>query len=324
MIKIGILGAAQAAPSAIIEPVSLRDDCEISVVACRDRARGESFAEQHNIPDVETDYRKMVNRNDVDLVYNALPPSRHADLSIAALESGKAVLCEKPFAMNAMEARQMVAAAKETGLPLIEAFHYRFHPAFKRILEILQSGELGKVVRMEAVFVAPVPFREGEVRHTLSIGGGSLMDMGCYPVHWSRMVMGSEPKVIKSDCFTDQPNIDVTTKADLAFKNGATAVIECSMDTNRPFQSELKIWCKKGRLHFDNPLLPHSGHLITIERDGVIKTEVLDGRKTYDYQLEHMLGIMKGGVELITGGNDAISNMEVIDNIYKHAGLPVR
>ena len=226
--------------------------------------------------------------------------------------------------MNASEAQQMSEASNQTGLPIIEAFHYRFHPAFFRMLEILKADAIGDIQYMQAVFVAPVPYRSGEVRHTLAIGGGSLMDMGCYPVHWSRMVMGGEPDVSRAECFADQPGIDITTKAELIFKNGAIAAIECSMDGKRPFQAELTIWGEKGKLHFDNPLSPHSGHLITVESEDYNEAEIVDGRRTYDYQLEHILNVMRGIVEPIGGGNDSISNMRVIDKIYKHAGLPVR
>jgi predicted dehydrogenase len=324
MLKIGILGASQIAPYGIIEPVSLRDDCEITVVGCRDLARGKLFAKQHNIADVETDYHALVQRDDIDLVYNALPPSRHADLSIAALEAGKPVLCEKPFAMNASEAIKMADAAIRTGLPLVEAFHYRFHPAFQRALEIIQAGEIGDITKMHAIFVAPVPYREGEVRHTLAIGGGSLMDMGCYPIHWSRMIMGEEPTVSEAKCITHQLNVDTTTTATLMFSHGRTSHIECSMDASREFQAELTVYGTKGELHFHNPLSPHNGHLITIKSGGSERTETVDGQSTYELQLAHMIDVITKKTTPMCGGNDAIANMKTIDAIYIAAGLTTR
>ena len=107
MIRIGILGAAKIAPKAIIDPASSRDDCMIHAVAARDVEKARAYAQEHGIEHVETDYEALVRRDDLDLIYNALPPHRHAELSIAALEAGKAVLCEKPFAMNSAEAARM-------------------------------------------------------------------------------------------------------------------------------------------------------------------------------------------------------------------------
>lgn len=324
MLRIGILGASQIAPYGMIEPVALRDDCEIVAVACRNLTRGKQFAQQHNIPFVETDYHALINRDDIDLIYNTLPPSRHADLSIAALEAGKPVLCEKPFAMNSIEAQKMSDAAIRTNIPLIEAFHYRFHPAFKRLLDIIQTGEIGKIIEMNAIFVAPVPFKEGEVRHTLSIGGGSLMDMGCYPVHWSRMVMGEEPIVISAKCITHQENVDTTTTAKLAFSDGRFSFIECSMDANKEFQAEFTILGAQGEIHFQNPLAPHNGHSITVKSHNTERKEVIDGKSTYDLQLAHIIDVIKNNATPIGGYDDAVSNMSVIDKIYIKAGLTPR
>lgn len=324
MIRIGILGASQVAPYALIEPVTLRGDCEISVIACRDRERGEVYAKLYDIPVVVTDYLEMVRRNDVDLVYNCLPPFRHADLSIAALEYGKTVLCEKPFAMNAMDAQKMADASNKADIPLIEAFHYRYHPAFVRMLDIIKSGQIGKVHKINACFVAPVPFEEGEVRHTLSIGGGSLMDMGCYPIHWCRMIAESEPEVVGANCFTQSANIDISTTAELSFNNGITASIECSMDANRKFEAWISVFGENGKIYFENPLGPHNGHFITTEQNGIKRTETVAGRRSYDYQLEHVIDIMKGNVKAIGGGSDSVANMVVVDSIYRAAGLTPR
>jgi predicted dehydrogenase len=324
MIKIGVLGAAQVAPYGIITPVSLREDCEINVIACRDIGRGKAFASLYNIPNLETSYKALIQRDDVDLVYNALPPHRHADLSIAAVEAGKTVLCEKPFAMNAKEAQRMLDASIRTGIPIIEAFHYQYHPAFSRLLEILRSGEIGEIRGTNAIFVAPVPYREGEVRHTLEIGGGTLMDMGCYPIHWSRMIMGKEPMVKSADAWCERSNVDTTTKAELLFDDDVLSTIECSMDSQKPFQAELSVFGTKGRIHFENPLAPQNGHLLTIEKEGMVRTEKVAGGTTYDLQLAYTIDVMKGEAAIVRNSRDSVANMTIIDEIYRKASLPLR
>ena len=195
MIRMGILGAAKIAPKAFIESATRRDDCEIVCVAARDSARASAYAAEHGIPEIAESYEALIARPDIDLIYNALPPHRHADLTIAALEAGKAVLCEKPFAMNAAEARRMVEASRRTGRPLVEAYHYRFHPMFLNVLEQVQSGAIGKLCAIRSEFSVAIKYRPGELRHDPALGGGALMDLGCYALHWARIVAGSEPAV---------------------------------------------------------------------------------------------------------------------------------
>ncbi len=324
MIRIGILGASRIVPEAILHPAAMRGDCEIVALGCSDPQRGGEFAARHAIASVYTDYQELIRRGDIDLVYNALPPSRHADLSIAALAAGKAVLCEKPFAMNADEAAQMVTAANQANSPLIEGFHYRHHPAFQYALSAVEDGAIGTIERFEAVFVAPVPYAPGDLRHTLALGGGSLMDMGCYPVHWARQFLAGTPAVRAANCQCDIDNIDITTVAELEFAGGVMARIECSMDAGRPFGSCLTIRGSHGMLQFDNPLAPHLGHTIIIDGRAGRTSETLPGQSTYELQLDHTIRAMRGQADPLCGGHDAVANMAAIDAIYQKAGLARR
>ncbi len=163
----------------------------------------------------------------VDLVYNALPPAGHAQWTIAALEAGKDVLCEKPFAMNAAQVRRMNDAAARSGKYLVEAFHYRHHAVMQRAVAIARSGELGTLTSAEAFFEVPIPYRAGELRWTREQGGGALMDLGCYPVHTLRAVLGGEPKVLSAECVLEH-GVDVSTRAALDFA-GVAATLSCSM-----------------------------------------------------------------------------------------------
>jgi len=293
MIKIGILGAAKIAPKALISPASLRDDCEITCVASRNEQKAKNFAREHNIPNVETSYEALVERDDIDLVYNALPPNRHCDLSVVALRAGKAVLCEKPFAMNAQEAQQMVDASIKYDRPLIEGFHYRYHPAFVRYLEIIRSGTIGNVKSIDAAFDVAIPYREGELRHVPELGGGALMDLGCYPVHWVRTIMGAEPVSVTASCETERPGIDISTSADVTFANGVLTKIGTSMADGMPFRAEITVIGSAGTAHMEN----------------------------LDHQLDHVMAVLSGDTLPITAGEDAVANMKLIDAIYRSAGL---
>lgn len=323
-VRIGILGAAKIAPKAIIAPCSKRSDCEVVAVAARDPSKAKAYAETHNIPHFETNYEALVRRDDVDLIYNALPPARHADLSIAALEAGKSVLCEKPFAMNAAEALKMVQTAERTGGHLLEAFHHRFHPVFMHIMDVIGSGQLGTIKHIEAIFNVAIPDTPGELRHELALGGGALMDLGCYPSHWIRTVCGATPTVTSAEITEGRPGIDVRTVANLSLPNGGTATLTTDMLPNTAFHAFLDIKAENGRLRVENPLHPHLGHKIELTLNGETSKTVLESNSTYDYQLAHVLDVIHGNTAPLTGGTDALENMQLIDAIYQAGGLSVR
>ncbi|MBT8088956.1 MAG: Gfo/Idh/MocA family oxidoreductase, partial [Gammaproteobacteria bacterium] len=134
MIRFGILGAARIAPVAVIRPAALLPAVKVTAVAASSPGKARAFADQHDVPGIAENYSALIDSADVDAVYNALPPNLHEQWTVAALKSGKHVLCEKPFAMNAAQARRMVDTADASKRILVEAFHYRFHPYFQRVL----------------------------------------------------------------------------------------------------------------------------------------------------------------------------------------------
>ena len=317
-IRIGILGAAKIAPPVVINPSRDNPDFEVVAVAARDPERATAYAAEHKIPHVAKDYDALVRRDDVDLVYNALPPGGHARWTIAALEARKHVLCEKPFAMNAAQVRRMNAAAAKTGRKLVEAFHYRHHVVMKRAVEITRSGELGKVVRANADFSVPILYREGELRWTREQGGGALMDLGCYPTHALRSVMAVEPEVLRATCALEH-DVDVTTKADLDFA-GVPATLTCSMNPER-FGATLKLTGEKGTLEIANYLAPQMGCRFTVTVGGAERKEPTEGDATYVAQLKELGDVLlRGKAQLITNA-DSLGNMTTIDAIYAAAGV---
>src|ERR1700723_3473462 len=178
MFRIGLLGASKIARGAVIAPAKANDDFEVVAVGARDAGRARAYADKYGIEHVAGSYAELVARDDVDVVYNALPPSGHVEWTIAALEAGKAVLCEKPFAMNAGEARRMTEAAASTGQLLIEAFHYRFHPVMRQAEALMRAGALGRVSRATAEFKGTIPRSPDELRWRAELGGGGLIDLG--------------------------------------------------------------------------------------------------------------------------------------------------
>lgn len=313
-LRIGILGAARIAPSALIAPAAATGVAEVVAVASRDAGRARAFADEHGLPIVATDYQALVEHPEVEAVYNALPPARHAEWTIAALAAGKPVLCEKPFAMNAGEAQAMVAASRAHGQVLMEAFHYRFHPLFERVLDIVASGEIGEARRMKAVFSTSIDQTETELRYDPALGGGALMDLGTYCLHWVRTVAGSEPKVSAASCVLGGAGVDISTKATLAFARGLMAEIVCDMAGS--VRATLDIEGAEGRMRVINPLAPQLGHMIEVTREGeAARRETVSREPTYDFQLRAFVDAVRGEETPLTGGDDAVAQMDLIDRI---------
>jgi predicted dehydrogenase len=326
MIRIGILGAARIAPRGIVTPANALLGTEVVAVGARNLERAQDFAAQHSIPFACGSYGELIARDDVDLVYVALPPSAHLEWCVKALASGKHVLVEKPFANNAQDAARMVAAARAANRHLIEGFHYRFHPLFERALSMLKSGAVGKIRHIEAVFNADLPDTPGELRYIEALGGGALMDLGCYCMHWIRTVAGDEPTVVKARARCGTPGVDLDVDADLAFTSGPTANLKCSMqpEDGKLFR-RLRVTGDAGMLELDNPVSPHSGATLSLEApDAPLPQFVSGGDTTFHYQLRHVLEVIEGRAAPITGGDDAIGNMRAIDAIYRAAGLRPR
>ncbi|MEY2935857.1 MAG: hypothetical protein RL033_6606 [Pseudomonadota bacterium] len=323
-LRFGILGAAKIAPGALIQPAKLGTEATVDVVAARDPERARRYAAEHGIPRVARDYAEVVNDPEVDVIYNPLPMNQHAHWTIEALRAGKHVLCEKPFAANAQEAEEMVRVAEETGLLLVEAFHYRYHPLFERVLTIVQSGQLGTIRHMEGVFKVAIKDKD-DLRHRYDTAGGATMDLGCYPLHWMRTVAGTEPRVLSARAEQGAPDVDVVMQAELAFPGGITAHMLTSMADHEKFSTSLRVEGQNGTMLVQNPLAPHNGHELRLQLGGEDHVEKVEGHgSTYRYQLIAFADAVRTGKKLPTMGADSVHQMRLIDAVYRAAGLPVR
>ena len=226
MTRIGTLGAARIAPTALLKPARDVHGVEVMAVAARDRSKAHAFATKHAIPRVLDSYEQLIADPEIDAIYNPLPNGLHAEWTIAALEAGKHVLCEKPFTANAHEAEAVAAvAARHPELVLMEAFHWRYHPLAERIRGIIASGELGKVRNIETYMCIPLPL-PNDIRFDIGLAGGALMDTGCCAIHQLRTFADAtgagEPHVAKAEAKTlhKRPSIDRWIRAELDFENG--------------------------------------------------------------------------------------------------------
>ncbi|MEM9314586.1 MAG: Gfo/Idh/MocA family oxidoreductase [Pseudomonadota bacterium] len=317
MIRLGILGAARIAREAVLEPLKKLKHGSVVSIASRSLPRAREFATRHGIPRVASDYRELLADPELDAIYIGLPPSEHEHWTIAALNAGKHVLCEKPFAMNAAEAQKMRAASLGADRVLMEAYHYRFHPLFERIMKAVRGHELGSLQHIEAWFNVPITFSSGEFRYSSRLGGGALMDLGCYPLHWSRTVAGREPTVLSASAQRHSQGVDLAVKARLDFGAGLTAAISASMSPELPqgLDAQLFLQGSAGSLLAANPLAPHLGHRLTIDSGEGGRSECLEDETTYYHQMRHFLEVLEQGAAPLIPLTDSVAQMTGIDAI---------
>ncbi len=284
-LRFGILGAAHIVPNALVKPAEQVPGVELTAIAARDPARARTFAHEHGIARVHATYDDLLSDPEVNVIYNPLPNSLHCKWSIAALQAGKHVLCEKPIASNADEAGQMAKVAEETGLMLVEAFHYRYHPLADRVHEIMHDGSLGRLLHVEGQFSVPIP--APNIRYDWSLAGGATM-------------------------------------ADLELEGGATARMICSMKLDSALAVSFSARGERGELTVTNPVGPHWGHQLIVKAGGEEKSETVPGDTSYTHQLRAFAAAMRGESSFPTGAREGIINMRVIDDVYRAAGLPPR
>jgi len=296
-------------------------DAVVVSVAARDRGRAERFARRHGIAGVHPDYAALVADPRIDAIYNPLPNSLHAEWCIRALEAGKHVLCEKPVAADAAEAEAMAAAAVRTGRVLMEAFHYRYHPLFVRMQDVVASGELGTVRHLEAHFCIVLP-SPGDIRFRTDLAGGALMDTGCYTVSLLRHLTGDEPTVDGASAVWTRGGVDRWLEARLSFSGGRTARITCALASRDLFRIRARVEGSAGVLDVLNPIAPQLFHRLRVATSAGRRREHVPGPPSYEGQLRAFVSAVRDGTPVPTGPADAVANMRVIDAIYAAAGRP--
>jgi len=322
-LRVGILGAARIAPAAMIRPARNSEEVEVVAVAARDPEKAARFAAKHGIARVLPTYQQLVEDPDVDAVYNPLPNGLHGRWTLAALAAGKPVLCEKPFTANAAEAATVADASGRAGVVVMEAFHYRYHPLFARVLELLHNGAVGEVRTIETWLCFPLPSRR-DIRWQLDLAGGATMDAGCYTIHMLRHLAAAEPRVVSARAKLRSPEVDRAMEIEAAFGDGRTGRAICSMWSSRVLRVGLRVTGDAGELRVLNPLGPNIYHRLVVKTTGGRHAEHLTRRPTYEFQLDAFADAVLRGVAPITGPADAIANMTVIDAAYGAAGLKER
>ena len=323
-LRIGILGAARIADEGIVAPARTLGH-QVVAVAARDRGRAEAFAAERGIARVHDSYADVIADPDVDLVYNALVNSLHARWNIAALQAGKHILSEKPLTSNAEQARAVRAAALASPARIAEGFHYRHHPVNLRLRELVTSGKLGGVRRVDLVLAVPAP-PESDPRWSRELAGGATMDLGCYVLDAARQLgqwIGAAPQIVTVDAALRTPEVDASMRVELAYPGGVTG--RCVWDMNAA--DRIMTWTVTGtRGAATSPAfaVPHADNRLLVTRDGQASEEVLGDLTSYTYQLARLAEDLQGGQPFPVGIDGSVANAELIDECYRRVGLSPR
>ena len=336
-IRIGVLGAARIAERVLMEPARAVPSVTVAAIATRDKARAESFALTHGLPVAHASYELLLADPGIDAVYIPLPNSLHAPWTLRAIDAGKHVLCEKPFASNAREAASVTAAAGKSGLVVMEAMHYRYHPLVRRLTALISDGAIGTPRHIQAWTKWPVR-DPADIRYDYALGGGALMDGGCYAIDCLRLIAAAagagEPSVTGAlaDPVAGTP-ADRALAARLDFANGLTGWFESAFTRDGDFNADVHVIGETGHLWLRNFVLAHEGRLLMTQNGTVAlaqsaadlrPAEDYDDDTTFAWQLRAFSAAVTAGAPFETTAANATETMRIIDDAYRAAGLPLR
>jgi predicted dehydrogenase len=262
MLRWGLVSTARI-NDRIIDAVNRSDRSTLVGVGSRDASRAQEYAQAHSIPLSFGDYRDLIDSDAVDAVYVSLPNHLHADWSIAALEAGKHVLCEKPLALTVADIDRMIEAAHRTGNVLQEASAPRFHPQTSDIASIVASGRLGRILLCQGTFEFTLPATV-DIRLDPEIGGGAMWDVGCYPVTFFQAVLGENPTVVYGRAFVGPTGVDLAFAGTMGYASGTSVQFTASMTT--PMARSARIVGERGSLELDQPWLTNIGGMTSVRQ----------------------------------------------------------
>ena len=284
ILRWGLLSTARI-NTRLIPPLNASKRNRLAAVASRSQATADSYASEWKIPRALGSYDALLNDPEIDVIYNPLPNSLHAEWTIKALRAGKHVLCEKPMALTLAELDAMAEAAEESGRVLAEAFMYRHHPQTLKAKEFVADGSLGKLQLIKSSFTF-VLTHEGDVQLDKALGGGSIWDLGCYPISYARTMIGAEPLEVFGWQVTGATGIDMSFIGQMRFQNDVHAQFDCGFAS--PEHSFIEIVGTEGTLNIPVPFQPGKKEKIYFTHGKKTDTIEIKGQELYIGEVEDM------------------------------------
>lgn len=314
--RLGIISTAAIGTDYLI-PAVRRGEHTIQAIASRTEDRARAVADELDIPDAYGSYESLFEASNVDAVYNPLPNGLHAEWSKRAADHGLHVLCEKPLASDASEARELVEYCDDRDVVLMEAFMYRYHPRNLRAKELAEQ-ELENVHHVSGTLKFPLA-DPSDIRLDPDLAGGSLMDLGCYPVSVARWILGEPDRVFAFAHDSRDCGVDTRMDGVLEYDSGAHAQFDCSFDT---------LDVQRYRIEGDNGWIEAEREVtynapaetptsLEYHIDGRQGVEEFDPADQYRLEVDHFAECIENEEAPQTGGQDSIDNMRVIDALYE-------
>ncbi len=323
-VRWGVLGSADIAVKKVIPAMKAATLCDVVAIASRSADRARATADDLGIPNSYGGYQDLLDDPDVEAVYIPLPNHLHAEWAIAAAGAGKHVLCEKPMAMTSAQARKMIDAADRAGVKLMEAFMYRLHPLWVQVRRLIDDGAIGELLAVQSFF-SYYNDDPGDIRNQVDAGGGSLYDVGCYPVNVARMLFDTEPTDVMAAIRRDPDSgTDVLTSVVLDF-DGRHGTFTCS--TRLEDDQRVHIQGTEGRLLVEIPYnIPNNRPtrvLVIAGGDppvepGIVVHQV-PAADQYGVQADAFSFAIREDAPVPTPPEDAVANLEVIERIFDDA-----
>lgn len=316
-VRWGVLSSANIGKKAVIPAIRQSRNGEALALASRSADQASEVAAALNIPRAYSSYEALLADPEIEAVYIPLPNSMHREWTIRAAEAGKHILCEKPLALDAAECAEMAGAARQHGVLLMEAFMYRFHPQTTRVLELLRAGAIGEPKLLKASFSFRLT-NPANIRLQPELGGGALMDVGCYCVNVSRTLFGGEPVEAQAFATWSASGVDEMLVGSLRFAGGQIAQFDCALSLSR--RETYQIVGPDGVIEAPVAFLPgHDDSTLLVRRGGETTTETIPGVDEYQLMVEHFAECVRGHSTPYYPPEEAAANMRAIAALYRSA-----
>jgi predicted dehydrogenase len=330
----GVLGTGRIAGVFTRAVAAIPSAAQLVAVGSRNLASAKQFAAQNHLAKAYDSYESLLADPEVQAVYIGTPHSEHCAWALKAIAAGKHVLSEKPAGMNRDQVIAVVEAAKEKGVIFMEAFMYRFHPQTSRVREFIESGSLGRIGLVQGSFGFNRPCDTKTRLWNRALGGGGIMDVGCYPVSWARLVAGADEHKAYADPVTTQGSavlhpeagVDVYAAATLRFPSGMIAQVSCGIGLVQ--DNTLRIFGETGWLELSSAFVCECAGIpvrITLHRPNQPPTDmsVTSERDLYTYEIEAFAKAVSEGLHEVPGMTlgDTLGNMATLDAWRSSAGV---
>jgi D-xylose 1-dehydrogenase (NADP+, D-xylono-1,5-lactone-forming) len=319
-LRLGILSTARINGAAVLGPARESDRVEVVAVASRHAERARAYALEHGIPRAHGSYEALVADDAVDAVYISAPNSLHVEWSVRALEAGKHVLCEKSFAAAEADAGRAFDAADAADRVLMEAFSWRHHPQVDLLLGLVEDGAIGELRLVRGSFSFTLTSL-GDVRMRPELGGGALLDVGCYCVHGARQVAG-EPESVEADAVFAATGVDVRITGTMRFPGDVLAVFDAAFDL--PRRAALEVVGSEGAITLTDPWIAREPAVLLQRAGADVERIEVEPADRFAVQLEHFRSVVAREAEPLLGRDDAVGQARALEALLRSAAEPRR